>query len=114
MSTATKLHFHGLVYLAGPYRAASQWENLKHVRRAEEVAAKLWVDGWAVICPHLNSDRFHGPKLDDERILQGELLMLSRCDALYVMGGWEASEGTKGEIALAKELGLEVIYEEYQ
>ena len=34
-----------------------------------------------------------------------------RCDLVYVLQGWESSQGAQAEIALAKALGMRVIYE---
>ena len=38
---------------------------------------------------------------------------LKRCDEIYVLKGWENSEGTKKEIALAKKLKIKVTYESH-
>jgi hypothetical protein len=33
------------------------------------------------------------------------------CDAIFIMNNWQDSKGAKIEIAVAKELGIELIYE---
>lgn len=97
-----------LVYLAGPYRAKTTRAITQNINRAREYAIKLWQAGYAVLCPHLNSAHFDGC-VEDARFLKGGLLMLQRCDAIAVMPGSEASEGTQAEIAEARRLGMEFI-----
>ena len=99
-----------VIYVAGAYRANSWngvWENIMHARN---VARKLWVDGWAVICPHANSIFMDGDDTDGV-FLNGDLEIVRRCDAVYMLNNWKGSEGATGEHKLAKELGLEVYYE---
>ena len=41
---------------------------------------------------------------------------LSKCDKMivYKMDGWDRSKGVKEEIEYAKELGIQIIYQEYK
>lgn len=100
-----------LIYVIGRYRASSQWELEQNIRHAEQAAIKLWLDGWAVICPHKNTAYFGGLAPDDVW-LDGDLEIIKRCDAVYVLKGWQQSGGSRVEVALAKQLELEIIYEE--
>ena len=101
-----------VIYVAGKYRARNEWELEMNLRHAEDVAIKLWAEGWAVICPHKNMAHFGGAVgMDDNIWLEGDLELLSRCDAIYMMSGWTTSEGATAERNLAKELGLEIYYE---
>ena len=43
-----------------------------------------------------------------------QLAVLTRCHSVYVIGGWERSSSAALQHALAKKLGLEIIYEEGQ
>ena len=70
----------------------------------------LWKAGWAVICPHKNTELFDGHCADDVW-LRGDLAILSRCDAVYMLNGWENSEGATEEHRLAQKLGLTVMYQ---
>lgn len=70
-----------LVYIAGPYRAPTEWEVLGNIRRAEEVALRVWKAGAACICPHKNTAFFGGAAPDDVW-LTGDLEMVRRCDAV--------------------------------
>jgi len=99
-----------VIYVAGPFRADSAWDVEQNVRKAEEAALKLWRKGWAVICPHTNTRFFQGA-VDDSIWLRGDLEIITRCDAIYMLKGWEKSFGATKELGLAKELELEVLYE---
>lgn len=96
-----------VVYIAGPYRAASEWQVLENIRRAESLALEAWKLGAAVICPHKNT-AFFGGAAPDETWLKGDLEILGRCDAILCVPGWEQSVGAKGEVQLARSLGLPV------
>jgi hypothetical protein len=99
-----------IIYVAGPYRADG-WHNVwENIMAARDVARKLWLEGWAVVCPHANSILMDGPDIPARTFLDGDIEILRRCDALFAMRGWERSEGARAEIAEAKRMGLEIIY----
>lgn len=101
-----------VIYVAGKYRGKSWnevWENIMHSRTE---ARKLWLQGWAVICPHANSILMDGAKGETDGVfLEGDLEILKRCNAIYLLKGWEGSEGAKDELGLAQKEGLEILYE---
>lgn len=99
-----------VIYLAGPYRANSEWGIYNNIRRAEAKALELWREGWVVLCPHKNTQNFQG-SCPDRVWLDGCLELLKRCDAIYLLSNWQTSEGSKEEYKLAVELGLEIIIE---
>jgi hypothetical protein len=99
-----------IIYVAGPYRADTIRGMVENIRRAEVAALHLWKSGWAVICPHKNTELFDGHCADDVW-LRGDLEILARCDAVYMVKGWENSEGAKAEHDLARSLGLTTIYQ---
>ena len=101
-----------VIYVAGAYRGGSYNSTFQNIMRAREIAQGLWYKGWAVICPHTNSlfmDNKDGGS--PEIFLPGDLEILRRCDAIYMLKGWEQSEGAMAELKLAKETGLEIYYE---
>ena len=98
-----------VVYVIGPYRAPSEWEVVSNIRRAELVAIDVWKLGAACICPHKNTALLGGA-CEDEVWLQGDLEILSRCDASLVLDGWESSQGSKGEILFCENNGIPVFY----
>lgn len=99
-----------VVYVAGPYRAESSVERLENVRRAWAYARSLWTRGVAAVCPHANTYEMDGPDLDVEVLLAGDFEILRRCDVVHVLPGWEGSEGTRLEIAVARAAGVPVVF----
>jgi hypothetical protein len=96
-----------VVYVAGPYRAATPSGIVANIRRAEAIAVELWKRGYAVICPHLNTALMDG-LAPDYVWLKGDLKIMERCDAVVVVPGWEKSSGTRAEITHANELNIPV------
>lgn len=94
-----------LVYVAGPFRAPNCWEVQKNVMQAMEMALKIWKAGHVAICPHANTMFYQGACSDDTW-LRGDLVILRKCDTLVTVGPWLTSEGSRGEVQLATELGL--------
>ncbi len=100
-----------VVYVAGPFRADSHWEIEGNIRRAEEYALLLWLEGYAVICPHANT-RFYQDVAPDETWLDGDLEIVSRCDIIAMVLGWEKSSGSREELKKARECGLLELYQQ--
>jgi hypothetical protein len=49
---------------------------------------------------------------DRRKTLMGDLQMIGeRCDAVYMLRGWETSSGAFAEWAFARAIGLEIMYE---
>lgn len=96
-----------VAYVAGPYRAASEWEVVCNIRAAEAVAIDLWRMGFAVICPHKNSALFGGIA-DDSVWLEGDLEILHRCDLLVTVPRWLESSGARAEVDWALRWGIPV------
>lgn len=95
-----------VLFVSGPYRdARGPWFIEQNIRQAEAVALELWQHGYATICPHKNTAMYDGAAPDDVW-LEGDLLIVERCDALILAPGWERSSGTRGEIAHAEEHGI--------
>ncbi len=102
-----------LIYVAGPFRADNAWDIEQNIRRAEECALGLWRMGAAVICPHTNTRFFHGAA-DDSIWLNGDLEILRRCDAVYMVLRWERSSGARAEKEEAEKHGLKVFEDTLQ
>jgi len=100
-------HAMRVVYVAGPYRAATTWEIERNTRAAEELALQVWRAGAAAICPHSNSRFFQG-SAPDEAFVDGYLEVLRRCDALLLVKDDLRSEGTQGELAEARARGIPI------
>ena len=109
-----------LIYVAGKYLGKSDWETYLNIHHARLAAHKLWGEGWAVICPHSNTAFFGGATERTDRDkssgdwmkwLQGDLEMISRCDAIYMLNNWGDSKGAKMELGKAMRCTLDIIYE---
>ena len=98
-----------VAYIIGPYRAETIFGVVENIRRAEEVARKYWLKGYAVICPHKNTSLMDG--LDtDEMFLKGDWELIKRSDVVVVMKNWGGSKGSQKEVDLAYKLNKEIIY----
>ncbi len=91
-----------VVYVAGPYRAPDKPGVCHNVRRAVTVAQELVRLGYAVICPHSMTHGWeNNAALTDAMFLDSTRALVSRCDALLLVGDWQQSEGSLGERAEA-------------
>lgn len=102
-----------LIYLAGPIRSKDGISMNENVSMAKTLALELWKKGYAVICPHANTDLpiiVADKECEEDIWLNGDLAMLARCDALVVMPNWKGSKGTEGEIAFAEKHNIPIYY----
>ena len=104
-----------VIYVAGKYRSTTEWGLVQNIRQAESAALELWRQGWAVICPHKNTAHFGGlmkDAEDDHQLwLRGDLEILKRCDAIFMLANWVNSKGAQLELEEARKRGLEIYYE---
>lgn len=98
-----------VVYVAGPFRAANQWEQEQNIRRAEALSLEIWKLGGVALCPHLNTRYFSGA-LPDETWLEGDLELLRRCDAVLMVPGWSLSHGARLEMAFASDHNIQIFF----
>ena len=99
-----------VVYLAGPYRAESEFGVHRNIHDAELIAIEVWRMGAACICPHKNTAYFGG-SLPDSTWLEGDLELVRRSDAVLLLADWESSSGARAEKSLAGQLGIPVLYD---
>lgn len=96
-----------IVFVAAPFRAATEWERAENVRAAERHALDVWLAGHVAVCPQANSARFQD-SAPDEVFLEGYKRLLKRCDVVFVPG--KISEGVDAEIDEAKRAGIRVVF----
>ena len=99
-----------LIYVAGPYRAATRDDIARNIDAARSVGISAAALGWFPVIPHANTAHMELdlPGLGDDFWLAGTLEMMERCDAVVLIPGWQNSAGTRGEIIRAEELGIPV------
>lgn len=100
-----------VIYVAGPYRGPDNYAIHRNICDAEKWALKLWQAGLAVICPHLNTAHFQGAA-PDHIWLDGDLELMRRCDAVFMVPGWNRSTGATVEHGEAARLGMPIFYED--
>lgn len=96
-----------IIYVAGPYRAATAWGVEQNVRRAEEWALRVAFAGAMPLCPHTNTRFFHGVG-PDEFWLAGTMELLRRSDAILLIPEWSRSSGACAERAEAERRGIPI------
>lgn len=96
-----------VIYIAGAFRADTQWQIRCNVHAAECAAYEVAQLGAMPLIPHANTEHFHG-SMPDEFWLRGTLELMYRCDAILVLRSWAHSDGTKAEMQAARNVGLPV------
>lgn len=101
-----------LGYIAGPLRDPEAPNNSTarrelNIRRAELRAIQVAGFGRVPVCPHLLTGRMVGA-LSEEEAMAGARELLRACHELWLVEGWERSDGTWQEIGLAAELGIPI------
>lgn len=106
-----------VIYLAGPISNGSQdgsETRRQRVEAARKIAEELWIDGFAVICPHINNDFGDACKLTWKEYLRGDLELISKVDLVVLLPGWQDSKGARKERRFAQKMGIKTItYERF-
>lgn len=97
-----------VVYVAGKYSSDSPDEVFENIYLARYYAKQLWLKGYAVICPHLNSFFMDGTVLYLD-FLKGDLEIIRRCDMVFLLPNWRESRGAVMEHEYARSLGIEIV-----
>jgi hypothetical protein len=105
-----------LIYVAGKYSAPTPEGIKKNIAKAEKASVELLKNKWAVITPHKNTS---GYEYYEDYIeythsdwLAMDFVMLDRCDAIFMLKGWQDSKGAVEEYDRARALDLEIFFEE--
>ena len=87
------------------YIAGSITNNPEYKEQFAAAEKKLITEGHAVINPVKNAG------FEYKEYIDMGLCELMRCDAIYLLSGWEKSNGARLEIIYASTVGLQIIYE---
>ncbi len=98
-----------LLYIAAPYRASSTAAISNNINEARFMAQYYWLQGFAVICPHLNTAHFDG-LMPDKVFLEATMLMLTKCSHIALHPKWTFSSGCMEEYHYALENNLTLHY----
>lgn len=100
---------HPLIYVAGRYRAATREAVAANIEAARQVGIQAARLEWYPVIPHANTAHMELElHHSDDFWLTGTLELMTRCDAVVLVDGWESSAGTLGEIAKADALRIPV------
>lgn len=102
------------VYVAGPYSADNVLGILRNIGKGKTWCAILFGDGFAPFCPWHDASyaesrwatEFNRCQIQDFKDLSFTWLEVS--EAMFLIYGWEKSEGVKAEIAFAEAHGIPV------
>lgn len=111
-----------LIYVSGPMTPTPAFPNMQeNINRLNRAGRHLFEMGYSVIVPCFMWFDEHKPYLDAlkadkygqmyQDIISLDLELVTRCDAIYMLHGWETSRGATLERAHATEHNVQVLYE---
>jgi hypothetical protein len=101
-----------VIYLAGPYSASHRADIRHNVEIAHRFAEKIWRWGYTCLSPISNTAWMDNAEMQWEDWMDGDFVMLERCDAIVMLPGWSNSRGATAERQHAIDMGIPV-YEVY-
>ncbi len=98
------------IYVAGKYSADNIIQGLQNMREGMKASAKILKLGYAPFCPWLDYQFSFFEDITREEYYAYSMAWLEVSDEVWVLPGWENSQGTKAEIKRAEELKIPVNY----
>lgn len=100
------------VYTAGPMRGRQGY----NFPAFDAAAARLRAQGYDVVNPaemirEVGVENVESDQAAFNRLIAEELREVRSCDAIYLLQGWETSQGTRDELEVALSHGLEIMLE---
>lgn len=104
-----------LIYVAGPYSAATLEERQLNISAAKHVGKLVARLGYMPVIPHCNTAGFEliTPDITGQFWLDGTKELMLRCDGVVLFDGWQQSAGTLIEKDAADKAGIPVFYSLY-
>ncbi len=100
-----------LIYIAGKYTAPSRCAIQANIQAAREAADAVARMGAFPVTPHLLGQGLEDAG-DEQFWYDGTLELMLRCDAIFLVEGWDQSKGAREELTRAKEKGLPFFHSE--
>lgn len=96
------------IYLSGPM-AGHEADEITERFKAWERALRLSLgDEWAVVNPSALFPGTYTDAFDYEELLNIDKAILGTCDAIFMLPGWEDSNGANVELERAEEIGIPI------
>ena len=100
-----------IYYIAGKYRGKTIHETVENIKKAEDIAIRVWQAGHVALCPHKNCALLDGI-VSDKTFLLGALHLLNVSDGIVIAKDFQESKGTLKEIDFAIEHNIPIFFEE--
>ena len=100
------------IYLSGPISDNPDYK--KDFLRAEKSLVMRFSDKDWIYSEIINPVRVAGAlpvSFSYEDYMTIDMILLTKCDAIYMISGYEKSKGALAELLMAKSMGLEIYYE---
>jgi hypothetical protein len=102
------------VYVAGAYSSPNYIDVLNNMRKGMRAATEILLAGFAPFTPwldyHYQLQLREGEFLNVTNYYEYSLAWLDVSDIMFVLDGWENSQGTITEIQRANKLNIPIIY----
>ena len=92
------------IYVSGKYTDTTPEKMMENARLSERYSIKLWLYGYGVVCPHLNTlfdaeARLKGKPLPIpyEQYIDLDLKLVELCDVIFMLPNWKNSKGARLE-----------------
>lgn len=114
MSGSYAMHPGMRVYISGKMRGVPDYNRWKFAYWA----SRLKEDGFKSVNPMEIGDSIAAPEEIEARpelvkkVLEADIAALRMCDAIFMLRGWETSEGARKELGVALEMGIPVVQEQ--
>jgi hypothetical protein len=86
-----------VIYIAAPYTASNTWAIEQNIRVAELAGLQVIQLGAMALVPHTMT-RFYFGAVPESTVIEGDLELLRRSDAVLFVGDWRSSKGAMGEL----------------